>query len=765
MTTESTTQAAPWSELRQREQIIALSQFFHAAGSVKELLVGGQKRLFDFFGVERATLFALDTRSSELFSVTGNEFKEIRVRLGVGSIAGFVGMTKRSLNLQDVYDGDELARHDSRLTFDQRWDKASGFRTREVLCVPVLNDGNLLGVLQLINHKDQTAFSARDEAAAQELAKSLGLAFYNLNRLHTLRQARKPSRWDALVDSGAITENALQEALREAKSAGVDEARYLVEHKKINRADVERSLSSFFNCEFFRRAPGQVIAESMRAKLRADGLKKIVAAPIERRGKKLLAVIDDPFDLSRTDQLRMIEPDAQLQLMVGFRDEIVAFIEHSYGLVADGDVDVDVVVDIAAPESAGERPAAEPPETHESDSGIIRLANQIIVDAMRRRASDIHIEPNGRDRNTLVRFRVDGDCSLYQEVPPEMWAPLVARFKIMANLDISEHRRPQDGKIRMRLPEGHVELRVATLPTANGNEDVVLRILAASKPMPLEQMGLAERNLRELRTLINKPYGLILCVGPTGSGKTTTLHSTLGAINTLDTKIWTAEDPVEITQPGLRQLQVHPKIGLTFAAAMRSFLRADPDVIMVGEMRDQETAATAVEASLTGHLVLSTLHTNSAPETVTRLLDMGLDPFTFADALLGVLAQRLARGLCQSCCEPYAGTEAEYREIAALYGEKALAERLGVKPGPDFKLWRAKGCEVCGQTGYKGRVALHELLVGSDEMKAAIQHRASIAELRELAVGQGMTTLLQDGIEKLLAGLTDLRQVLTVCSR
>ncbi|MGI5862902.1 MAG: GspE/PulE family protein [Myxococcales bacterium] len=763
MTIDSTSQAAPSSELRQREQIIALSQFFHAAGSVKDLLVGGQKRLFDFFGVERATLFALDTRSSELFSVTGNEFKEIRVRLGVGSIAGFVGITKRSLNIQDVYDQEELARIDSRLTFDRRWDKASGFRTREVLCVPVLNDGNLLGVLQLINHKDQTPFSARDEAAAQEIAKSLGLAFYNLNRLHTLRQARKPSRWDALVDSGAITENALQEALREAAAAGVDPARYLVEHKKINRADVERSLSSFYNCEFFRRAPSQVIAEMLRAKLRADGLKKIVAAPIERRGKKLLAVIDDPSDLSRTDQLRMIEPDAQLQLMVGFRDEIVAFIEHSYGLVSDAEADI--VVDVAPPEPAGEKQAAEAVEGLESDGGIVRLANQIIVDALRRRASDIHIEPNGRDRNTLVRFRVDGDCMLYQEVPPEMWAPLVARFKIMANLDISEHRRPQDGKIRMRLPEGQVELRVATLPTANGNEDVVLRILAASKPMPLDQMGLAERNLREMKALINKPYGLILCVGPTGSGKTTTLHSALGAINTLDTKIWTAEDPVEITQPGLRQLQVHPKIGLTFAAAMRSFLRADPDVIMVGEMRDQETAAIAVEASLTGHLVLSTLHTNSAPETVTRLLDMGLDPFTFADALLGVLAQRLARGLCQSCCEQYAGSEAEYRELAALYGEKDLVERLGVKPGPDFKLWRAKGCQVCGQTGYKGRVALHELLVGTDEMKAAIQRRATIAELRDLAIRQGMTTLLQDGVEKTLAGLTDLRQVLTVCSR
>jgi type II secretory ATPase GspE/PulE/Tfp pilus assembly ATPase PilB-like protein len=289
-----------------------------------------------------------------------------------------------------------------------------------------------------------------------------------------------------------------------------------------------------------------------------------------------------------------------------------------------------------------------------------------------------------------------------------------------------------------------------------------MRILAASKPLPLDKMGFLERNLTEFKTLLQKPYGIALVVGPTGSGKTTTLHSALGFINTEDMKIWTAEDPVEITQPGLRQVQVFPKIDFTFAAAMRSFLRADPDVIMDGEMRDHETAAIGIEASLTGHLVFSTLHTNSAPETIIRLLDMEIDPFNFADALLGILAQRLVRTLCGACKEEYTPSAEEFAELVREYGPEHW-DRVGLSYSPALKLSRAKGCPKCGGSGYKGRMGIHELLVGSDEMKRLIQKRSSVEEMRRQAVAEGMTTLLQDGIIKVLRGHTDFQQVRAVC--
>lgn len=332
----------------------------------------------------------------------------------------------------------------------------------------------------------------------------------------------------------------------------------------------------------------------------------------------------------------------------------------------------------------------------------------------------------------------------------------------MASLDIAERRKPQDGKIKFKMSESkEIELRVATIPTAGFNEDVVMRLLAASEPLPLDKMEFSARNLAAIKEIAARPYGIILCVGPTGSGKTTTLHSVLGFINTPDLKIWTAEDPVEITQYGLRQVQVQPKIGFTFAAAMRAFLRADPDVIMVGEMRDKETAEIGIEASLTGHLVMSTLHTNSAVETVTRLLDMGCDSFSFADAMLGVLAQRLTRRICKDCKEQYVGTQEEYEEIRQGYGPEHW-DKLGIPQDKTFLLARGKGCEACNRSGFKGRVALHELLLGSDGIRRLIQTKARTEEMVKAAIEDGMTTLLQDGVQKTLLGYTTLKEVKAV---
>jgi type II secretory ATPase GspE/PulE/Tfp pilus assembly ATPase PilB-like protein len=398
----------------------------------------------------------------------------------------------------------------------------------------------------------------------------------------------------------------------------------------------------------------------------------------------------------------------------------------------------------------------------EEDSAIVQLVNKMIIDAYNRNASDIHIEPRHGKNHAHVRVRIDGACQLYQTVPYTYKRAIVSRIKIMADLDIAERRLPQDGKIKFKkYAPLDIELRVATIPTAGGNEDVVMRLLAAGEPMPLEKMAMSERNYRVFTEMIQKPYGIVLVVGPTGSGKTTTLHAALHFINKPETKIWTAEDPVEITQEGLRQVQVQPKIGFDFATAMRSFLRADPDVIMVGEMRDHETVSTGIEASLTGHLVFSTLHTNSAPETITRLLDMGMDPFNFADALLGVLAQRLVRTLCKDCKEAYNPPREEYDALVRSYAGDFDA--LGFEYNSDLALYKPKGCAKCGNTGYKGRTGIHEIIVGTDLLKSLIQGRAKMEEIRAQAMKDGMTTLMQDGIRKTFLGMTDLMQVRKVC--
>jgi type II secretory ATPase GspE/PulE/Tfp pilus assembly ATPase PilB-like protein len=580
-----------------------------------------------------------------------------------------------------------------------------------------------------------------------------------------LQQPRRRLRiGEILVEAGLVSKEAVERALGEQrKHVGKRLGEVLVELGLVSEIDVARTLSKKFGLPFIdlvSTPPSDAAAQEVPR----DLIEKFRFLPIATEPRLLTVALADPAAAEAIDSLRfkmqkrvaaVIAPATQL------RHAIDAYLHRTEKSRLDGEMEsiLQSLSDGSATSSAQEEQA---PSLQESDSAVIKLVNQMIIDAWRRGASDIHVEPNGKGRGVSIRFRIDGDCIQYQDIPATYRQAIVARIKIMSQLDISERRKPQDGKILFKARDRQIELRVATIPTVGENEDVVLRILAGSKPLPLDQLRFSERNLRELQALVKQPYGLILCVGPTGSGKTTTLHSTLGAINTVDMKIWTAEDPVEITQPGLRQVQVQPKIGFTFAAAMRAFLRADPDVIMVGEMRDKETAETAVEASLTGHLVFSTLHTNSAPETITRLCDMGLEPFSFADALLGVLAQRLVRGLCPTCAESYEAPPEERAELVAALGPEA--EEVFADAAP-VMLRRARGCEVCNHSGYKGRLGVHELLVNDDDIRHTIQSRMPVAEVRRAAIAAGMTTLLQDGAEKVLAGLTDLKQVRAVCSR
>ena len=574
----------------------------------------------------------------------------------------------------------------------------------------------------------------------------------------------EPRAYDPLIHEGFIRQANFVKAVQESQGGLTDLEGVLIKKYRVPKSVLGKTLSTFFDCPYIPYDERTLANPQLLNNLSHDYLRKHHWLPMKQQGDILDVLIDNPHDLSRGHDVQRAFPGLTIRYALGLRCDIERFLNAAIGDTDGGSIS-DTLGELVNDAHQEESLDIDSDGFDENDSAIVRLANQIIVEAYRHEASDIHIEPYSDRKETAIRFRVDGTCSTYMRIPAIYRRALVSRIKIMSNLDISERRKPQDGKIRFKLNQDReIELRVATLPTAGNNEDIVMRLLTAKEPLPLEAMEFAPATLTALLDIVEKPHGIILCVGPTGSGKTTTLHALLRHLNTDERKIWTAEDPIEITQEGLRQVQVHPKIGFTFAAAMRSFLRADPDIIMIGEMRDKETADVAIEASLTGHLVLSTLHTNGAVETVVRLLDMGCDSFNFADAMQCVIAKCLCKRICVKCKESYHPTMEEYDKLVHGYGKQAW-KGIGVGNREDFQLYRGRGCDACNQTGLKGRVALHELLRGSDELRNLIQNRAKTTEMQSLAAKEGMVTLAQDGILKILSGLTTYEQVRSVAMK
>jgi type II secretory ATPase GspE/PulE/Tfp pilus assembly ATPase PilB-like protein len=572
------------------------------------------------------------------------------------------------------------------------------------------------------------------------------------------------SKFEYLVIDNVIAAGELDLATKAARRKNKNVEDILIDEFQVKLPAIGAALAKFFGVEYEPFKQDRIKPPDLLKNIKRDYAEGNHWIPLEDSKAGVLVMSTDP---ERTKSSRMVDnvfPRSKIVYKVTTERDFRLTLDQFFGAegMAGSNESIGDLLSSLDEEEEGGFGAGADEVSAAADNELVKLVNKIIVDAYNQGASDIHVEPLPGKGKTGVRFRKDGTLTNYIEVPASYRQPLVTRLKIMCDLDISEKRRPQDGKIKFKkFGPLDIELRVATIPTAGGVEDVVMRILAAGEPIPLAKLGLTNYNYETLKKTVSKPYGLFFVCGPTGSGKTTTLHSALGSINTEDMKIWTAEDPVEITQKGLRQVQVQPKIDFTFAAAMRSFLRADPDVIMVGEMRDHETAAIGVEASLTGHLVFSTLHTNSAPETISRLLDMNIDPFNFADALLGIMAQRLIRTLCPKCKEPHHPSEEEFDELMEIYGRDFFPD-LGIKYSPDFVLYEPKGCSNCNNTGYKGRMGVHELLTGTDEVKRAVQRRAPIDELRNLAMQQGMRTLLQDALEKAMRGITDVKQARSI---
>lgn len=724
------------------------------------------------FGCEQVRLYRKHPSKSQVMSrVGGKDGKQevITLSFATSSIAGYTALVRIPILLKSLKRSDFTLIHPD-LRFDSRYDAATNVVTRNIISLPLAHGDAFLGVLQLVNKKEGT-FQREDEAVARLLADLLA------RKMHEELQIPK-GPFDALVHGGFLDADALEAAKAAAHQRGLPVSVVLRRDYGIAPLEIGASLERYYQVPFVA-FEGKFFGDNALQGMNRAYLKKNFWVPLQRDEKRCVVLVHNPADLNLMEDIRHALGATSYEFRVGLPEEILAFL-GDFSLLPEAAATATAYADaesspadaktvavgfaefLEAAEAGGGSVSvtqvgpAEEDISAESRQQAVSFVNKMIIHAHTIGASDIHIEPNKPGAPGVVRMRVDGACVKVLGVPESLLPSVVSRIKIISGLNIAERRLPQDGKARVRFKGKEIEMRVATLPTVYG-ESVVLRMLAAGQALPFEKLNLSANNVRGIEAIMKKPHGIFLVVGPTGSGKTTTLHAILGRINTPDKKIWTVEDPVEITQPGLQQVQVDSSIGLSFARIMRAFLRADPDVILVGEMRDLETAQIGVEASLTGHFVFSTLHTNSAPETVTRLLDMGIEPLNFSEALQGVLAQRLVRTLCSACKAPYTPSDEEWDFLVGQYGEEFFPE-LGVDRQA-VQLYRPVGCPCCEHTGYKGRTGIHELLIPTAEIRKAIVHRAPADEIRQMALASGMRTLFQDGISKIFRGDVDILQL------
>ena len=747
-------------EIAYRKNLQIICNKIHAAVNLDEILVDLKDEITELFEAERLTVYLVDGKKRELVSrfKSGDEIGEIRIPMSNTSISGCSAFKRKLLNIKNVYDDREVSSIDQDLKFDKSWDQKANFKTKQVLVVPVIFKKFILGVIQLINRRDGGSFSRLDEKSVAEMAKILGIALYNQKRIAKAR----PNKFDYLLENHILTQKELDRAVSDARKGKEPIESVLMSDFKIPKKKIGKSLSRFYKVPFVEYDKDTPIPGELLTGLKVPFMRNNVWVPLKMEDRNVVVAMNNPNDLQKIGEIKSLFSGKPLSFCVALKQDVLNFINHFTRKEKKSASMEELLYRLEGEEEIIEDEEA---VLYEEDSAIVQLVHKIISEAHVRGSSDIHIEPYPGKEKTQIRIRVDGMCQVFEAVPYALRDKIVSRIKIMADLDIVERRKPQDGTIKFKNYGGpDIELRVATVPTQGGVEDVVMRILDSGDPLPLSKIGFSTANYNNFISAVTKPYGLIFVCGPTGSGKTSTLHSALAHINTTEIKIWTAEDPVEVSQRGLRQVQVKPKIGLDFASAMRAFLRSDPDVIMVGEMRDRETTSIGIEASLTGHLVFSTLHTNSAPESISRLLDMGMDPFNFADAILCILAQRLVRTLCRRCKAPYHPSQGEYDELVREYGSvQEFKKHVGIPYTDNLMLNRPRGCPDCYNAGYAGRMALHELLVGSEAMKKLIQNSSPVEVIRNQARRDGMKTLKQDGIEKIFRGNCDLLQVRKVC--
>jgi len=745
------------------------------------------KQILDVFQVEMAAIFLADNPKQELATwilLPENSLEKIVMPIGTNSIVGYVAKKKQPVNLRDPYDFRELRRVGSELNFSASFDEKANIRSKQILALPIVHNKILMGVVELINKRDNTDFTYEDQNKVNEFAGVLAAVFST----HNIFGKQTHPKYESLLAQKLLSRKELEQGLAKATELGEDPETVLMNNFQIPRLKMGKLLAGFYSAKFVDLEKADNIPKKFFQGINIDYFEKEELVPLSLKDGKLIVAVKNIEDQTLTSTILEQVPRAnQVELVFAFQEDIRSFWRRTrarYFSSSNGPSEkqppslytslFDQLEENKPQEKVKEkrvtvieRRVSQEKRVENNDDidepPVVQLVNEIIEGGFSSQASDIHIEPYGRKENGEVRYRIDGVCSNALKIPQQYVRQVIDRIKSLASLNRAECTRPQDGKIKYTISEGkEIELRVATIPTANSNEDIVLRILPDPKPLPLLDELMPSRLLAPLKEIIKLKQGIILVVGPNASGKTTTLHSVLNHINTPEKKICSAEYPLEIQQHRIRQVQVDPLMNYTFADALRAFLRADPDVIMIGDMQDLQTAVTAVDAALNGHLLLSSLTAYSAAEAIIHCLNMGLDPLHLAAALHGVLAQRLVRTLCEHCKEPYHPERAEYDRLFEGYGI-SFFDHINVMYSDDLVFHRATGCPRCNDSGYHGRTGLYELLVVNPIIRKLIMKRAPLGEIIEEAMLNDMTLLRQEGIQLIFKGIIDCKELMSVC--
>lgn len=831
------------------KSIQRITNRIRSAATPREILIDVREDIRKLFRIHMLTIYLIDREKKELVTLEddGREPREVRLSADYTTFAGYAALKKKTLHIADAYNEREIRKISDALSFDDSLDEATGVTTGQILATPIVHDGVILGVLEIRNKKGGETIDEYDQIFLDEIEVCLARAFYmQLEFSQTGHKAA--AKFKKLIKDGFITQEQMDQALREAYAAKTDPATLLLTQYRIAKKNIGEALADHYGCPFTAYSDDLSVVHGLLTGIDRAVLAGGLWIPLRVLKGKIHVLAADPSNTALKREIEDVMETPLIHYEVGLPADILQLIDRSYAELeeknrrraiagsvpspagpasekkAPSSSSLDDIVpkasseksfvlpktetketgrgeetaakenrpvrarhkaetadetetasaapaaapvgpkQPAAADAAPSTPAPEPPAAADMpDDAVYPPLAELLYEAAARRASDIHFEPDAGARRAAVRIRIDGQCIAHASLTLGDYEKLLAAAKKMAGLNGQTTTAIQNGKAVFRRPSGdEIHMRVAVIPTRNGPEDSVFHLSARNKFLPMELLGLSEENYDDLSNIVRQPRGVVFVAGPAGGGVTTTLHACLAHINSPHKKIWTAEDSIEISQDGVRQVVVEPQKGLNYPSVLRSLLNADPDVVMLGRIPDSETAGLCLEASVRGRLVLSSLGTESIVETIERCPDMGLDHLLFADAMLAIVEQRLLRTLCPACREKYHPGREEYDDLAQMYGPEAF-ERLNLPYSDDFSLFRPRGCDACGQTGYKGRTCVSEIFIFTPQIKRMIRRKASSDAIYQTALAFGMTPLLQDGLSRVLQGVCDFRHARLAC--